>query len=32
MKLGEKVNAMKCLINEGNVNKVITFANNARSA
>ena len=32
MKLGEKIKAMKCLINLGDINKVITFANNARMA
>lgn len=30
IKLGDKVSAMKCLINLGVVDKVITFANNAR--
>lgn len=30
IKVGDKVKAMKCLINLGTVDKVITFAQNAR--
>lgn len=32
MRLGDKIKSLKCLIELGDTNKVIMFANNARSA